>query len=83
MGAIALTLRYGAMRNWRGVGAAVATLGDGTAGINVGDDGVVRIGMGVGGTSTGGGDGGRGSTEGARVNTVSVGVAIEFKEKVL
>ena len=76
VGDVSLTLRDGAMKTGRGVGAAAATLGDGAAGVIVGDDGVVVSMRGVGGASTGGGDGGWGSMEGARVDAVSMGVEI-------
>ena len=66
------------MRTGCGFGAAAATLGDGTAGVTVGDGVVVGSRRGIGGSSTGGVDGSRGSTEGARVGAESVGVAIDM-----
>ena len=74
MGDIALTLVGGVMTTGHGVGAAASTLRDGTAGFTVGGGDVVGNVRGFGGASTGGGDGGRGSTEGARVDAGSVGV---------
>ena len=64
MGGISLTLRDGAMRTGRGVGAAAATLIDGAKRVTVLDVGVVRSVRGVGGASTGSGNGVKGSTEG-------------------
>ena len=75
--AIALDLRDGVMQTGRGVGAAESTLVDVAAGVTAGDGGMVESVRGVGGASTGGGDGGGGSTEGVRVNSVSVGVEID------
>ena len=80
MGAIALTLGNGAMRIGRGVGAAAATLGDVAVGLTVRDGGMVGSGRGFSGSSTGGGCGGRGSTEGARVDAGSVGVEINVEK---
>ena len=77
MGAIVLTLRDGAIKTGCGVGADAATLGYCGAGVTVRYGGVVGSGRGVGGASTGGGDGGWGSMEGARVDAVSVGVEID------
>ena len=50
---------------------------NGEAGVTVGYGSVVSNGMVVGGASTGGGKGGRGRMEGARVNAGSVGLAID------
>ena len=65
------------MKTGRGVGANAATLRDGAAGVTVGDGGVVGSVRGVGCDITGSGDGGRGRTEGARVDVGSVGVAMD------
>ena len=56
------------MQRWAGLLASGVTIGGGA---------VVGSGRGVVGYSTGGGDGGRGSTEGARVDAESLGVAID------
>ena len=77
VGDIALTLGDGAMRTGCGVGAAVDTLEYVTSGFTVRDGGVVEIRRGVGRASACDGDGGISSTEGERVDTVSVGVAID------
>ena len=77
MGDIALTLGDGVMKTGHGVGAAAATLRDGAAGVTAGDGNVVGSMMGVVGAIIGGGDGGRGRTETARVDVVSVGVSID------
>ena len=80
VGDIALTLGDGASRTRRGVGAAAVNLVDGAAEVNVWDGGVVGSRRGVGGAITGGGDGGRGSMEGARVDAGSVGLAIDVEK---
>ena len=80
MGAIALTLRDIAMRTGRGVSAAAVTLVDGVTEVTVGDGGLVGSSRGVGGNSMGGGDGGKVSTERARVDAVSVRVAIDVEK---
>ena len=77
VGYIARILNDGVMKIGGGVGATETTLRDGAAGFTVGDGDLVRSGRLVDGSSTGGGDGGRGSMEGARVYAVSVGVAID------
>ena len=65
------------MRTGCGVGDAVSTLRYGVAVVTIGYEGVSVSGRRVGGVSTGGGDGGRVSTEGSRVDVGSVGVAID------
>ena len=76
-GTIVLTLRDGAIRTGKVVVASTDTLRDVEAGVTVGDGRVVGSGREVGAVSTGGGDGGRVITEGARVDAGSVGVAID------
>ena len=80
VGDIALTLGDGAMRTRSRVGAAAAILVYGVTGVTDWDNGVVGSGRRVCGASTGGGDGGRVSTEGARVDAGSVGVSIDVEK---